>query len=217
MRVAIECAGFTPSEADQLRRSMATFKFTGGVSKFRDKLITGMIEQRLRRRLCRAHLQAARRLRLLRLSGEPRRVLRADRLCLVLDEVPPSGRRSAARILNAQPMGFYAPAQLVRDARQHGVEVRPVDVNHSRWDCTLEPLTEGRLRGAARPAARQGAREQGWRHDRRSRAARAVRVGRGPVAARGACRSPPSNASPMPTPSARSASTAATRSGRSAA
>ena len=48
-------------------------------------------------------------------------------------------------ILNAQPMGFYAPAQLVRDARQHGVEVRPVDVNHSRWDCTLEPAGEGRL------------------------------------------------------------------------
>ena len=47
-------------------------------------------------------------------------------------------------ILNAQPMGFYAPAQLVRDAREHGVEVRPVDVNLSEWDCTLEPATDGR-------------------------------------------------------------------------
>src|SRR5262249_4657311 len=47
-------------------------------------------------------------------------------------------------LLNAQPMGFYAPAQIVRDAREHGVEVRPVCVNHSRWDCTLEPAT-GRL------------------------------------------------------------------------
>src|SRR3546814_14297020 len=44
-----------------------------------------------------------------------------------------------AALLNAQPMGFYAPAQIVRDARQHGVEVRTIDVNHSRWDCTLEP------------------------------------------------------------------------------
>src|SRR3546814_13980373 len=44
-----------------------------------------------------------------------------------------------AALLNAQPMGFYAPAQIVRDARQHGVEVRPIDVNHSRWDCSLEP------------------------------------------------------------------------------
>ena len=61
----------------------------------------------------------------LRLSREPRRLLRADRLCLVLDEVPPSGRVLRA-LLNAQPMGFYAPAQIVRDARDHGVEVRPV-------------------------------------------------------------------------------------------
>ena len=62
---------------------------------------------------------------------------------------------SAARILNSQPMGFYAPAQLVRDARQHGVEVRPVDVNHSRWDCTLEPTrTAGRF--AVRLGLRHG-------------------------------------------------------------
>ena len=46
-------------------------------------------------------------------------------------------------LLNAQPMGFYAPAQLVRDAQQHGVEVRPIDINHSRWDCTLEPTERG--------------------------------------------------------------------------
>ena len=48
-------------------------------------------------------------------------------------------------ILNSQPMGFYAPAQLVRDAREHGVEIRPVDINHSRWDCTLEALEKGRF------------------------------------------------------------------------
>ena len=90
MRVAIECAGFTPSEADQLRRAMATFKFNGGVSKFRDKLVNGMIERGYDRGFRRAHLQAARRLRLLWLSGKPRRLLRLDRLCVVLDEMPPS-------------------------------------------------------------------------------------------------------------------------------
>ena len=80
MRVAIECAGFTPSEADQLRRAMATFKFTGGVEVPRQAR-RGHGRERLRPRLRRAHLQAARGLRLLRLPGEPRRLLRADRLC----------------------------------------------------------------------------------------------------------------------------------------
>ena len=72
MKVAIVGAGFTPAEADQLRRAMATFKMTGGVSHFSDKLIEGMVA-RLSARLCRAHLPPARRLWLLRLSGEPRR------------------------------------------------------------------------------------------------------------------------------------------------
>ena len=91
MRVAIECAGFTPSEADQLRRSMATFKFKGDVSKFQTKLHQGMLERGYSAGIRRAHLQAARRLRLLWLSGEPRRLLRAHRLCVVLDEMPSSG------------------------------------------------------------------------------------------------------------------------------
>jgi len=138
MRVAIECAGFTPSEADQLRRAMATFKFTAGVSKFRDKLIAGMT--------ARGYDAAF-----------------AERTFKQLEGFgsygfPESHAASFAKlayasswlkchhpdvfccaILNAQPMGFYAPAQLVRDAKAHGVEVRPVDINHSRWDCTLEP------------------------------------------------------------------------------
>jgi len=138
MRVAIECAGFTPSEADKLRRAMATFKFTAGVSKFRDKLITGMV--------ARGYDAAF-----------------AERTFKQLEGFgsygfPESHAASFAKIayasawlkchhpdvfccaiLNSQPMGFYAPAQLVRDAQRHGIEVRPVDINHSRWDCTLEP------------------------------------------------------------------------------
>ena len=82
MKVAIVGAGFTPAEADQLRRAMATFKLTGGVSHFYDKLVGGHGRARLSARLRRADLQADRGLRLLRLPREPRRLVRQDRLCL---------------------------------------------------------------------------------------------------------------------------------------
>lgn len=138
MRVAIECAGFTPSEADQLRRSMATFKFTGGVSHFRDKLVSGMVangyEQEFAERTFRqlegfgsygfpeSHAAS---FALIAYASSWLKCHHPDVFC--------------AALLNAQPMGFYAPAQIVRDAREHGVEVRPVCINASRWDCTLEP------------------------------------------------------------------------------
>ena len=145
MRVAIECAGFTPSEADQLRRSMATFKMTGGVSKFRDKLVMGMVangyEQAFAERTFRqlegfgsygfpeSHAAS---FALIAYASSWLKCHHPDVFC--------------AALLNAQPMGFYAPAQIVRDAREHGVEVRPVCINASRWDCTLEQAdTEDRL------------------------------------------------------------------------
>jgi error-prone DNA polymerase len=138
MKVAIVGAGFTPAEADQLRRAMATFKLTGGVSHFYDKLVGGMVSR-----------------------GYPKDF--AERTFKQIEGFgsygfPESHAASFAKIayascwmkhhhpdvfcaalLNAQPMGFYAPAQIVRDARQHGVEVRPVSINHSHWDCSLEP------------------------------------------------------------------------------
>jgi error-prone DNA polymerase len=139
MRVAIECAGFTPGEADQLRRAMATFKFTGGVSKFRDKLVNGMVERGYDREFAEktfSQLEGfgsygfpeshAASFALIAYASSWMKCWHPDVFC--------------ASLLNAQPMGFYAPAQIVRDAREHGVEVRPVCVNASRWDCTLEPL-----------------------------------------------------------------------------
>ena len=153
MQVAIVCAGFTPSEADALRRSMATFKFTGGVSKFRDKLIAGMVERGYTQEFAEKTFSQLEGFGSYGFPGKPRSQFRADRVRLDLDEMPPSGRVSAAALLNAQPMGFYAPAQIVRDARQHGVEVRPIDVNASRWDCTLEPVA-----GTDRHAVRLGLR-----------------------------------------------------------
>ncbi|QJU59353.1 error-prone DNA polymerase [Sphingomonas sp. AP4-R1] len=137
MKVAIVGAGFTAAEADQLRRAMATFKFTGGVSHFYDKLVEGMVAR-----------------------GYPRDF--AERTFKQIEGFgsygfPESHAASFAKIayasayvkchypdvfcaalLNSQPMGFYAPAQIVRDAQAHGVEVRPPCINASRWDCTLE-------------------------------------------------------------------------------
>jgi error-prone DNA polymerase len=143
MRVAIECAGFTPSEADQLRRAMATFKFTAGVSKFRDKLIQGMtargydteFAERTFKQLVgfgsygfpESHAASFAKIAY---ASSWVKCHHPDVFCCA--------------ILNAQPMGFYAPAQLVRDAQAHGIEVRPVDVNHSRWDCALKPTRNPR-------------------------------------------------------------------------
>ncbi|KKC24997.1 error-prone DNA polymerase [Sphingomonas sp. SRS2] len=137
MRVAIECAGFTASEADLLRRAMATFKLTGGVSHFRDKLISGMVGRGYDQEFAEKTFKQiegfgsygfpeshAASFALIAYASSWMKCHHPDAFC--------------AALLNAQPMGFYAPAQIVRDARQHGVDVRPIDVNASRWDCTLE-------------------------------------------------------------------------------
>ena len=137
MRVAIECAGFTASEADQLRRAMATFKFSGGVSHFKDKLVSGMVERGYTAEFAEktfSQLEGfgsygfpeshAASFALIAYASSWLKCHHPDVFC--------------AALLNAQPMGFYAPAQIVRDAREHGVEIRPVCVNASRWDCTLE-------------------------------------------------------------------------------
>jgi error-prone DNA polymerase len=143
MRVAIECAGFTPSEADQLRRAMATFKFTAGVSKFREKLIQGMT--------ARGYDAAFAERTFKQLEGFGSYGFPESHAASFAKIAYASSWMKChhpdvfcCAILNSQPMGFYAPAQLVRDAQAHGIEVRPVDVNHSRWDCALEPTRDPR-------------------------------------------------------------------------
>jgi len=144
MKVAMVCAGFTPSEADQLRRSMATFKFTGGVSHFHDKLIQGMIARGYTPEFAARTFKQiegfgsygfpeshAASFALIAYASSWLKCHHPDVFCCAL--------------LNAQPMGFYAPAQVVRDAREHGVEIRPVDINRSDWDCTLEHADGARL------------------------------------------------------------------------
>ena len=151
MALAVAAAGFTPGEADDLRRSMASWRNTGKLERYRDKLYKG-------------------------LTGNGYTVEFADR---ILDQIegfseygfPESHAASFAilvygsswlkhyypaaftcALLNSQPMGFYSPSQLVQDAARHGVEIRSIDVQHSHWDCTLEPPD------APKPALRLGMR-----------------------------------------------------------
>jgi error-prone DNA polymerase len=137
MRVAIVCAGFTPGEADQLRKSMATFKHTGGVSAFRDKLIAGMVANGYEREFAE---QTFKQLEGFGSYGFPESHAASFALIAYASAWLKCWHPDVfcAALLNSQPMGFYAPAQIVRDAQAHGIEVRPVCVNASRWDCTLE-------------------------------------------------------------------------------
>ena len=148
MRVAIECAGFTPGEADMLRKSMATFKFTGGVSGFKQKLIEGMVDRGYERDFAE---QTFRQLEGFGSYGFPESHAASFALIAYASAWLKCWHPDVfcAALLNAQPMGFYAPAQIVRDAVAHGVDVRPVCVNASRWDCALEP-TEDDSRFAVR-------------------------------------------------------------------
>ncbi len=138
MQIAITAAKFTPDEADGLRRAMATFRHNGTVHLFRDKFIEGMTARGYERDFaenCFGQIEGfgeygfpeshAASFALLVYASSWIKCRYPDVFC--------------AAIINSQPMGFYQPAQLVRDARTHGVEIRPVDVNFSHWDCTLEP------------------------------------------------------------------------------
>ncbi|WP_448581602.1 error-prone DNA polymerase [Thermaurantiacus sp.] len=144
MKVAIVCAGFTPSEADALRRAMATFKFTGGVSHFRDKLVAGMVARGYDAEFAE---KTFRQIEGFGSYGFPESHAASFALIAYASSWMKCHHPEvfAAALLNAQPMGFYAPAQIVRDAQEHGVEVRPVCVAASAWDCTLEPAEDKRL------------------------------------------------------------------------
>ena len=143
MQVAMVAAGFSATEADQLRRSMATFKFTGGIHMFQDKLITGMLDNGYSREFAE---RTFKQLEGFGSYGFPESHAASFALIAYASSWMKCHHPDVflAAILNAQPMGFYAPAQLVRDARDHGVEVRPVDVNLSDWDCSLEPQQRAR-------------------------------------------------------------------------
>lgn len=138
MQIAITAAGFSPAKADKLRRSMATFKRSGRIVEFKKDFIDGMRKKGIYTRefaeSCFSQIEGfaeygfpeshAASFALLVYASSWIKTYYPDVFC--------------AAILNSQPMGFYSPAQLIRDAREHGITILPVDVNRSQWDCTLE-------------------------------------------------------------------------------
>lgn len=141
MRLAVVAAGFTPGEADQLRRAMGAWRRPGVIEQFRQRLIEGMQARGLSEEF------AARVFEQLRGFGEygfPESHAASFALLVYVSAWIKCYHPAVfvAALLNSQPMGFYAPAQLIRDAREHGVPVRAIDVNQSDWDCTLEPVAD---------------------------------------------------------------------------
>jgi len=139
MKLAIVAAGFTPGEADQLRRAMGAWRRTGVMEKFRAKLIDGMLARNYSQQFAENLFHQ---IEGFGSYGFPESHAASFALlvyvsCWIKRYYP---EVFLAALLNSQPMGFYAPAQLVANARQHGAEVRPVDVSCSDWDCTLEPV-----------------------------------------------------------------------------
>lgn len=137
MQLAIVAAGFTPGEADGLRRSMAAWRRKGGLEGFESRIVGGMLERGYRREFADAIYR-----QILGFGeyGFPESHSASFALLVYVSSWLKCHRPAAflAALLNSQPMGFYAPSQLVQDARRHGVEVRPADVLASAWDCTLE-------------------------------------------------------------------------------
>ncbi|MGD9536907.1 MAG: error-prone DNA polymerase [Alphaproteobacteria bacterium] len=192
MKIAIVAAGFTPEEADRLRRAMATFRNNGTIHTFRQKMVEGMVARGYERAF------AERCFRQIEGFGEygfPESHAASFALLAYVSSWLKCHYPAAfaAALLNSQPMGFYQPAQLVRDAREHGVTVRGVDVNASDWDCTLEPTTSQavipRLDRGIQPSLRNGSAaaldcrvkpgndERGEGHDEREVNAVALRLG----------------------------------------
>ena len=139
MKIAIVAGGFTPSEADQLRRAMATFRKVGTIGLFQRKLIDGMVANGYSQAFAE---NCFRQIEGFGEYGFPESHAASFALLVYVSAWLKCHYPAvfAASLLNSQPMGFYAPAQLVRDAKDHRVEIRPIDVNHSDWDNTLEPI-----------------------------------------------------------------------------
>ncbi len=172
MRIAIVAAQFTPDEANRLRHAMATFRRRGTIDRMRGMFIERMVARGYEREF------ATRCFDQIEGFGEygfPESHAASFALLVYVSSWLKCHYPEvfACGLLNAQPMGFYAPAQIVRDAREHGVEVRPVDVNRSDYDCTLEHVQDkwepgfrpdmrpdpNRERGRGRPALRLGMRQ----------------------------------------------------------
>ncbi len=142
MLIAVVAAGFSPEDADRLRRSLASFRQMGTIGEFEEQFVNGMLQNGYEldfAQRCFAQIRG------FADYGFPESHAAAFAMLTYVSawlkcHYPAA---FACALLNSQPMGFYAPAQIVRDAREHQVEVRPISVNHSAWDCTLERRADG--------------------------------------------------------------------------
>jgi len=143
MKIAIVGAGFTGAEADQLRRAMATFKKNGDIHRFYHKMVEGMIERGYDPEFAK---RCFKQIEGFGTYGFPESHAASFALLVYVSAWLKCHYPEifCCALLNAQPMGFYRPAQLIADARRHGVEVRAIDVNYSEWDSTLEPTSHSR-------------------------------------------------------------------------
>ena len=158
MRLAVVAAGFTPGEADQLRRAMGAWRRPGVIDAFHKKLVDGMLARGLPPTFAE---QVFNQIRGFGEYGFPESHATSFALLVYVSAWLKCHHPAAftAALLGSQPMGFYAPAQLVRDARAHGVKVLPADVNASCWHATLEACSRadgGKPTSAAGPAIRLG-------------------------------------------------------------
>ncbi len=144
MKLAVVAAGFTPGEADQVRRSMAAWKRKGGLEKFEQRLMEGMLERGYDEAFAR---QIFRQILGFGEYGFPESHAASFALLVYVSAWLKCHEPAAfaCALLNSQPMGFYAPDQIIQDARRHHVEVLPVDVNQSEWECTLPSPSSIRL------------------------------------------------------------------------
>ena len=157
MQVAMAAADFSPGEADALRRSMAAWKRQGGVHKHYERLVGGMLKNGYTAEFAQALFKQ---IEGFGEYGFPESHAASFALlvwvsCWLKRHEPAC---FLAAMLNSQPMGFYAPSQLVQDAQRHGVTVLPVDVTSSDWDCTVEPIRSSAVNKKPAPAVRLGLR-----------------------------------------------------------
>ncbi|KAB8168476.1 DNA polymerase III subunit alpha [Lysobacter maris] len=162
MQLAVTAAGFTPGEADQLRRSMAAWKRRGGLEPHQERLTAGMLERGYSREYAE---QLFERIKGFGSYGFPESHSASFALIAYASAWLKCHEPAAfaASLINSMPLGFYTPDQILQDARRHGIRVLPVDARYSHWDCTLEPM---RPEGAGQPAIRMGLRMiAGFRQD----------------------------------------------------
>ncbi|WP_426336259.1 error-prone DNA polymerase [Pseudoduganella sp. R-31] len=150
MQVVIDAAGFTPGEADQLRRSMAAWKRKGGLEKYQTRIVSGMVDRGYDEAFA---LQICQQIQGFGEYGFPESHAASFAWLTYVSSWIKCHEPAAflCALLNSQPMGFYSPSQLVQDAKRHGIEVRPVDITCSGWESSLEEQA-----GEAQPAVRLG-------------------------------------------------------------